>query len=177
MAQKWLELLTLLVQLIVVSATTPLVRNAWGITVYVKVTTTNVRAVSASLSQYVYEGFIEYCWRDDSLRANWGDNAKYDYEVGESSDYWTKFPSAGHTSYWTSGTPISGKTPYPLVTPNIKDQLAQSKNTPIWEVHYGTPKWNTDVEQDTTSTWVKGHHEVSVTVAQVQDLHNFPLDT
>ena len=40
---------------------------AWGIPVYTKVDTTNVRAVSAQTSSFIWEGTISYAFADDSF--------------------------------------------------------------------------------------------------------------
>ena len=179
---------------------------AWGITVYVKADTAGMRSVSAAQGTYIYEGTITYARLDTSLGTALNglttsvtpngctsaftltkaypsapiDNSIYNQNNGCYSDYTAK----------KSGCSISPETckvdppgPYPIVTPDINRLTATSKNSISWTVQYGTPDIMTKTTSpdftatDTTKTWVVGVQKVSVTVANAQDLHNFPVDT
>ena len=50
----------------------------WGVQVYTKIDTTNVRAVSAQSSSYVWEGVITYGWWDDSFVSPYTTDIPYD---------------------------------------------------------------------------------------------------
>jgi len=60
-------LLLLVIALVVRPVTSKNGHAPWGIPVYTKVDTTNVRAVSAQQSSFVWEGVISYAFADDSF--------------------------------------------------------------------------------------------------------------
>lgn len=78
-------------------------RPTWNLTCYVRATTINLRQVSAVLSTFVYDGSIQYAWRDDSLFDYADDGVPYTQAIGESS------------ALWPNATAIPGSQPYPLV--------------------------------------------------------------
>ena len=44
----------------------------WGIKVYVQISSPVLRAISASAGTFIYEGTLNWFWRDDSLRTYYG---------------------------------------------------------------------------------------------------------
>jgi len=89
--------------LLALAAAAKSTRPTWNLTCYVRATTINLRQVSAVLSTFVYDGSIQYAWRDDSLFDYADDGVPYTQDIGESS------------VLWPNATAIRGSQPYPLV--------------------------------------------------------------
>ena len=120
-------------------------------------------------------GTTSYCY---TFPATPIDNSIYNHKIGCFSDF-TALKSGCSITPTTCSVDPPG--PYPLVVPDINKQTAASKNTITWEVQYGTPTHMVNTAgfsaSDATTTWVVGTQKASVTIANTQDLHDFPVDT
>ena len=160
------------------------VRPPYSIPVWVKANVVGIRAVSAATSSFIFEGSLQYAWRDDSLYYYFNDGDTYaDLPLvnGRSPAAYSDFYLQAVASYvpeFAGDKPVTGL-PSLNNAIGVVGRLAGS-SAEIWKIEYGVPDWlllDVKAEEGDYSTWVTGL--VTYTGLQVQapqELRDFPYD-
>lgn len=150
-------------------------RPSWNLTVYSRVTSTNVRAVSAKDSSFVYEGTVDLTWRDDSLcngpfSPEFLDPAQIKGTPFRSGDTYV----AGDDVYSALAWPYL--TAGPSIAASLSPLLSATTNSASFNIDGGTPSWIPDA-YNKSACYVTGTLSISATFLAVQQLQDFPFDT